>query len=500
MLGSLFSSKPDHPLADPKEARRVFDALPGREPGGAIDEATALLESLAGVEGFKPEQRLALILQLDEAAIVPARRLGREYVSARLTKPQEQRLWLANRDYWSTLIAALEDCLRRFDANEKGAEAMKPALPLLYARLLHAARQRLKWEQFRYGPVDAALWQLMGGIYLAAAGRRLADKELDLYPGGGATTTAEGEYLKALVFHASSMDNLLPMEIELAEYLIAHFLRRFVFTAEVRPDNVYWADAAKAMPPSRLARPPELSPTLRFFNSIPAVEAVEQLRLRIGRDGSVPAEVNLGGKYPPERVLPVLDHLAMCWAPTPPMRKDARHRVKSRLTVVHGVGEVHHQLQGHNEFGESESWVVDDVSVGGMGAKVPLGAQGSGDWIRIGALIGLQPEGNGGNWLIGMVRRFSRDSAAVGSVGIETLSKTPRAIVADAGGLHTDGILLDALQQGGSVRVALPAAAWEDGVSLLFPLDGARVRLFPEAELETTPDMVIGRYFVQEFG
>lgn len=492
MLG-FFSSKPDHPLADPKEAKRIFEALPGREPAGALDEATALLESLTGVEGFKPEQRLTLILQLDEAAIVPARRLGRDYVSARLTRLQERALWKANRDYWATLIAALEDSLRRFDTNEKGAEAMKPALPLLYGRLLHAARQLLKWEQFRYGPVDTALWQLMGRIYLAAVGKRLADRKLELYPGGGGTTTTGGEYLKALVFHASSMDNLLPLEIELAEYLIAHFLPNFVLTAEVRPDNVYWIDAAKPMPPARLARAPQPSPTLRFFNSIPAVEAIEQLRLRAGREGRVPAEINLGGQYSPEAVLPVLDHLAMCWSPTPPMRTHARHRVKSRLTVIHGIAELHRQMLDAGGCTESESWVVDDVSLGGMGARVTLGAN---DWIRIGTLIGLQPEG-GGNWLVGMVRRFARDSESVGVVGIETLSKMPRAIVADAGGLKTEGILLDPPQQGEPLRMALPATAWEDGVSLLFSLDGAQVRLFPEIVLETNPDVVIGRYIVE---
>jgi len=495
MLGSFFSAKPDHPLADPKEAKRVCDALAGRDPAAAIDEATALLESLAGVEGFKPEQRLALVFQLDEAAIVPARRLGREYVSARLTRTQEQRLWQANRDYWAALIAAMADSLRRFDANEKGAEAIKSALGLLYARLLHACRQRLKWDQFHYGPMDPALWQMLGRVYLAAAGKRLAGGDVVLYPGSG-NTSAESEYLKALVFHASSMDNLLPVEIEVAEYLITHFLPRFVFTAEVRPDNVYWVDAAKPLPPARLARPPEMSPTLRFFNSSPAVEAIEQLRLRIGRDGRVPADVNLGGQYPIETVLPVLDHLAMCWSPKPPMRKDTRHRVKSRLTVVHGVAELHHQLQGHSEFGESESWVVDDVSIGGMGAKVPLGARQGGDWVRIGSVVGMKPEG-ADNWLVGIVRRFGRDSESVGSVGIETVSKTPRAIFADAGGLQTEGVLLDAPQQGESARVVLPAEKWEDGVSLLFSLDGARVRLFPEAELETSPDAVVARYFVQ---
>jgi hypothetical protein len=160
------------------------------------------------------------------------------------------------------------------------------------------------------------------------------------------------------------------------------------------------------------------------------------------------------------------------------------------------VAELHHQLQGFSEFGESESWVVDDVSVGGMGAKVPLSGRQGGDWVRIGSVIGLKPEG-ADNWLVGIIRRFGRESETVGSVGIETVSKTPRAIVADAGGLQTEGVLLDAPQQGETARVVLPAAKWEDGVSLLFSLDGARIRLFPEAELETSPDAVVARYFVQ---
>ncbi len=492
----LFSSTPDHPLADPREAKRVCEALASREPGDAIDEATALLESLLRVPGFKPEQRLALALQLDEAAIVPARRLGREYVSARLSRPQEQRLFEANRDYWTALIGAYEDTLRRLDAGEKGIDAIKPLLPQLQVRLLHAAGQLLKWEQFRYGPMDGELWHLMGRVYLGAVQRKLVDKPVPLYPGMAEPTTAASEYLRVLVFHASSMDNLLPIEIELAEYLIAHFLPRFVFSAEARPENVYWVDAAKAAPPARLARPPEISPTLRFFNSIPAIAAVEQLMASIGRDGRIPADVNLGGTYTPEAVRPVLEHLAMCWAPKPPMRSHARHRDKSRLAVAHGLAAMHRQLSGSGDGAECEAWVVDDVSQGGMGAKVMLGGA---DWIRIGTLVAMQPEG-AGNWLVGVVRRFVRDSESVGAVGIQTISKTPRAIVADAGGLRTDGILLDLPKQGDTVRMALPADAWEEGVGLLFPLDGVRVQLFPEAVVENDRDALIARYFVQEFG
>lgn len=495
MLG-LFSSKPDHPLADAKEAKALFDALPGREPQGAVEEATGLLESLPGVEGFKPEQRLALVFQLDEAAIVPARRLGREYVSARLSRAQEQRLFAASRDFWKALIDAYADSLRRFESKEKGAETIKPSLPLLHARLLHAAGQLLKWGQFHYGPMDGELWLLMGRTYLGAVAHKVVDKPLPLYPGAGEPTSAESEYMRALVFQAASMDNLLPVEVELAEYLIAHFLPYFVFTAEARPDNVYWVDAAKPMPPARLAKSPDVSPTLRFFNSIPAVEAVQQLQQRISQDGTVPSTVNLGGHYTPDTVLPVLEHLAMCWSPKPPMRNHARHRVTSRLSVVHGLAGIHRQLSGSGDPSECEDWLVDDVSQGGMGAKVTLGGA---DWIRIGLLIGMQPQG-AGNWLVGVVRRFSRASEAVGAVGIQTLSKTPRAIVADAGGLRTEGILLDAPQKGGTVRMAMPSDSWEDGVGLLFPLDGVRVKLYPEGVLDRDAGTMIASYFVQECG
>ena len=77
-------------------------------------------------------------------------------------------------------------------------------------------RPQLKWKQFRYGPVDPAFWQTLGGIYLAAVEAKTAQKPLLLYPGGG-ETTVESEYLKALIFHASAMDNLKPLQIEIAE-------------------------------------------------------------------------------------------------------------------------------------------------------------------------------------------------------------------------------------------------------------------------------------------
>ena len=142
---------------------------------------------------------------------------------------------------------------------------------------------------------------------------------------------------------------------------------------------------------------------------------------------------------------------------------------------------------------ETETWVIDDVSLGGLGAQAAISGR---DWIRIGALVALQPEG-GENWLLGIVRRFARTGPGKGSVGIETLSKTPRAVTADAGGLITEALLLDIPDIGGYARMVLAANTFEDDVALVFVLDGKSVRLYPWEVIIRNADFVVANFFMQ---
>jgi hypothetical protein len=492
MLG-LFAAKPDHPLANAKETRRILAELPAMEPAAAVDSATAWLESLVATEEFRPDHRLELILQIDEAVLPQLRRLARDYLTLpRLTRSQEYKLWQLDRGYWAELAGAYENVLERSAGNVKAADAIKPSLGLLYARLLQAYGNRLKWDQFRYGPIEGNLWLACGRIYLAADQAKLTRRPVALY--ANALSTPEAEYLRILVFQASSMDNLLPIEIEVAERLIAHFLPRFALTDQVRPDNVYWFDAGKALPPTRLAKVPEITSTLRFFTTGQALDALADLKGRIVQSGQLPAEVNFGGQYPPRVILPVFDHLAMCWAPKPPMRGHARRRIKSRISVVGGFKSMHQRLQSDNDNGEGvESWVVDDVSMGGMGAQVS--SVGS-DWARIGAFLAMQPEG-GSNWLVGVIRRYFRETESVGAVGIETLSKTPRAVMADSAGLQTEIVLLDPLIAGEVARVLLATTAWEESIPLLLRIGGQSAKLLPQGVIETGGECTVGRYAVE---
>ena len=79
---------------------------------------------------------------------------------------------------------------------------------------------KLKWQKYRYGPPRGDLWQRLGQAYLAAEREKVATRAVELYPGLPGFSSPEAEYVKVLVFHASSLDSLLPLEIELAERLI----------------------------------------------------------------------------------------------------------------------------------------------------------------------------------------------------------------------------------------------------------------------------------------
>jgi hypothetical protein len=146
-----------------------------------------------------------------------------------------------------------------------------------------------------------------------------------------------------------------------------------------------------------------------------------------------------------------------------------------------------------------ENWIVQNVSTGGFGAMIP---QVKGDWLKIGCLLGLQPEG-GKNWVVGVMRRVSRDTAQQASVGIQTIAKsaTPVVLRMQSGQLGTSeanelGILLDPLSQATSTEalVVLRAGAWVPGQNLEIDTDGVSLLLMPIGVAERGEDYELVRF------
>jgi len=487
--------KPDHPFADPKEARRLLEALPG-DDAKALEELTHWLESVAAAEGFKPEARIRTLFMLDEAAQPRLRKLAREYfTSARPSRFQENRLWTALHGYWKQAGTALARCVDLFVREAKGADGARELLPLLLARTLRSYAQQIKWMHMRYGPIDLASWGVFNSVYAYAETRQLALAKVAVYPGAGVESTPQLEFLRGAMFSASSPDGLLPREVELAERLIAALAPRFVIGAAPAPACAYWTDLAKAMTPARLSRAPQPGPGVRYFGAGGALEEAHAQAERLMVGGAAPPELGIAGDEP-QAALEVLRHLHMYWSPQAPERKAQRHAVKSRLSVVSGYDGVVGVLGGSEsldfENRDAESWIVENVSSGGFGAVVP---QLKGDWLRVGALVALQPEG-GSNWVLGVVRRVNKVTGQQARVGIETLSKTPvlsRFAVSGARSATEQGVLLKN-GEAADTRIVLKPGVFAPAQNLEAALGGRRFVYVPQAVAERGEDYEIARF------
>ena len=446
MLKLFGGGQADHPMGNPKEAKRILEALPANDPHKAVEELAHWFESVSSAEGFKPEQRIQLLFSLDDAALPRVRKLAKDYLAAvRPSRYQENRLWTAIHGYWQQAALAYARAVDLFVQGAKGAEGAKAHLPLLLVRTLRSLAQQIKWMHLRYGPIDLAAWRVVNSVYAYAETRAAAQAKVTPSASAAAATTPQLEFLKLAMFSISAPDGLLPIENELAEHLIGDLAQRFALSATPAPELFYWTDLAQVMAPARLTRGPQPSAALRYFGPGAAFAELQALIERIQTVGEVPASVNLGGSYDPEVALGVLRHMAMYWSPQPPERKAQRHPVKTRLSVAHGYEGVLGVLGAGRsldfEQTSAESWIVENVSAGGFGAVVP---QLKGDWLRVGALLALQPEG-GNNWVIGLVRRVNKTSAQEARVGIETLSKAPAMsdfTISGSAGAKEQGVLL----------------------------------------------------------
>lgn len=497
----LFSMRPDHPLGDAKEFKRVLADLP-QDAFKAVDEIYGWFESLRLADDFRVDQLYEVVGRLDEAAQQHLRRLTRDYLQApRLSKNDERRLWTVCFNYWGEVSGLYARCVDRFRRNpkDKGSDAFKGDLPVAATRLLAARSSQLKWIEYRYGAIGEDLWCGIGRPYLAAEEDGYAQKPVQIYPGAPGMTSVAQQYLQVLIRASSSMGTLLPVEIELADRLVAHFLSGFVFSSECLPGSVYWVDAAAGSPPTRLARPPsQLLPSLRFFMPGTVAKALGELVHMVER-GAIPGDLNLGGEYPVAVLLKVLQHLTVYWAPVPPQREYVRHAVKTRMAVLQGFDSCLAVFAGNvARLGierSAESWVVENVSLGGFCA----GADEIGEWMKIGVLLCMQPEG-GDNWVLGVVRRCSVGPDARASVGIQTLSRNAQSIEVRpraSGFSATDavpGIWLHEDSPAGKIRLVLPRGSFDVRESLEL-IQGERRYLLTPMELEEAGgDFEIGRY------
>ena len=452
-LHGLFNRKPDHPMFNAREARRLLAELPKDDPFRELEEITSWLDTLKDAPGFRPEVRAEIVMLVDEAIQPLYAELLRLYIGApHLQDFKGKHLWQGLHDIMKALSDSYTVCVQEYQHVEKKSFDYKELIPVICARLLRAVAEQMKLQLMHYVDIEQRIWDLLCSCYNFAEDNRIAGSMIYAYPKQVIHTSPQRELLRALMLYVSSPGTLAPDQIEVGFRIAARMVGFFDFKNVPDPDCGYCFDLAKPDAPSRADANNRVTPGMRFFGAIRAVPKVADI-ISHHEHGLIQKEQRFGSEFTPAGKLTVLKHLQSHWGKKQPHRHRERRDINTTIDVVHGFRTISKvvtrmdidnalnisekdaaalkqrsdiNLAALNEESDysTENWAVTDVSIDGIGAIVP---GNGGAWVKIGDLCGLKPA-NSSVWWIGMIRRLHTDSKGAVHAGIEMLAKKPLSV------------------------------------------------------------------------
>jgi hypothetical protein len=457
-IPKIFEGKPDHPMFDVKEARRMLADLPHDNSFKALDEITSWLNSVKDTSGFRPEVRTEIIMLLDETGQPFYAELSQLY----LGEPHVQdfkgmHLWQGLHDFMKTLAEAYSVCVHEYQQAEKKSFDHKEFMPVICVRLLRAVAEQMKLEMMHYVDIEQSVWDSLCSCYNFAEANQFAESMVFAYPRQAIHISPQRELLRAMMLYESSPGTLAPDQIEVCFRIAGRMVSFFDFKDAPDPDCAYCFDLAKPGAPIRVDGDLRITPALRFFGATKAVPKVTDI-IEQHEHGSIQQEQRFGSEFTPAGKLTVLKHLQLYWGKDQPHRHQERRGISTALDVVHGFRTISKlvarmdidnatnisekdaatlkersdiNLAADNDDVDysTEKWTVSDISVDGIGGVIP---NNGGDWVKIGDLCGLKA-GNSPIWWIGMIRRLHTDTLHTDTrgavrVGIEMLAKKPLSV------------------------------------------------------------------------
>ncbi|MDE2117192.1 MAG: hypothetical protein KGJ19_01195 [Betaproteobacteria bacterium] len=447
----ILDDKPDHPMYDVAEARKLLASLPKEDPLKALDEITSWLTSVKDTPGFRPDWRTGVIMLLDETGQPLHAELLRQYLAApHLQDFQGMRLWQGAHGFMSALAEAYAVCVHEYQQAEKKPLGLKEQMPVICVRLLRAVAEQMKLELMRYLEVEQTIWEQLYLHYNFAETSQFADVMVHAYPGHVIHTNPQRELLRAVILYVSSPATLAPDQIEVSYRISARLASLFDFKEAPDPDCPYFLDLSKPAAPDHVGDKLQATPAMRFFGAVRAVPKIEDITSQNER-GVIEQERRFGSEFTPDGKLTVLKHLHAYWGREPPHRHHERRNIHTAIEVVHTFKIISdlvtrielNQIANLSEEDSAmlkerskidileeevvyarETWDILDVSVGGVGGIVP---KATGTWVKIGALCGLKAQ-NSDVWWVGMIRRLHTDHQNKVHVGIEILAKKPLSV------------------------------------------------------------------------
>lgn len=449
----ILDEKPDHPMFNVEEAQKLLVDLPQDNPLKALDEITEWLVSVKDTPGFPPELRTDIIMLLNETALPFHAELLQQYVAeAHLQDFKGMRMWQGIHGYMKALAEAYALCVDEYEQDEKKSTAFIEKMPIICVRLMRAIGEQVKLELMRYIKIEQEIWEQLFRYYNFAVANQFAETVVFAYSKGTPHTSPQRELLRAVLLHVASPDTLSPEQIEVSYRIAARLSGYFDFKETPDADCVYCLDLAHPSAPIAIPDQLQVTPAMRFFGAVKALPKLEEI-LSDSERSQADLEQRLESEFTPQGKLTVLKHLHIYWSKDHPHRRQERRDISSTIEVIHGF-KVISKLVTCAEFAQgadvseeeakmlkeqsqlnlteaeedvdyvTEIWDVLDLSIGGIGGRIPKTA---GTWVKIGALCGLKAS-NSSVWWVAMIRRLQTDPQGKVCVGIEILTKKPLSV------------------------------------------------------------------------
>jgi len=497
MLAGIFGKRSDHPLADARSVQELLENLPKNDAHKSLMELTELIELVTENTEFKLDHQFAVLRMIDEAAQPYARKLAREYFTPfEINKFQENRLWLVLGNYFRQAANAYYSAFNRFCNAEKGSNTIKPQVPLLTARAVHALICQLKYVCARYGQIDNTIWASLAQLYKHAEQLQYLDTPVRLYPGMISSTSVKCEVGSLLVWYDSGLSALSPLYIHLTERIVAQYCSTIDIHAEISQHSRLSFDLSRPAEPTRINMGATTHPAMRFIG-MPTMQAKMEHLMKTLKKNIVPDDINIGGSYEAEVLREAVQHL-LTYLIAPPVRRNARRMANVTLNVVNGFDKVVGRSDARLQNGEQDQahWITEEISVGGFSSALPAGS----DSIGIGSLLGIQPEGVS-HWGVAVVRRLLRDDVNQLHAGAEILANQVDIVFLNQnGGELGDGqpaLWLYAKQgalSGGIQLLLMKADTFSSSRSLKIQLDGKSYLLIPTGLQEKGLDYDLAKF------
>lgn len=469
----------------------------------ALGEIGMELERVQQATDLRAVELIDMVETADWRGREPWAELAARYLAtAKYPESDEQiMVWNAVSLYLSRVSSAYLFLVRVFQTYGRGWAAVGDLLPLVVARALRATTERLKWLRMRYRAIDSEVWKTLSQVWSYVEDKGMPRARVLVYDD---KSTLEREFARPLMLAMSAADSLPPVELDIADRLIAHVAGRFNVQRYSGPGCYFLIDIDQWTMPERFNPGDPLRPGMRFFGPGDALADIEAISAQLAENQISTADINLAGVADVELVIDVLAHLERHWGLQRPERRGPRRSKTSKMSVVSGYANVVTRIQGGGAARDSEgdaieTWIVENESEAGVGATVPVAR---GDRLRVGEVVAVRASGSR-TWAVGVVRRLANLDADNCYVGIELLARGVQAVrlSEEQSGkvLHT-GLLLpshigDSVAKG-EVNLLLPHGSFTPDTRIDMNIYDNSYLLEPIMVLDNSESFEVGRYRV----